>query len=267
MTDHGKRGRTQFLGIGFDQLGQTETVAEIARLCRAKDFAYVVTPNVDHLVRLHSAEADPTTWEAYGSSALCLCDSRILQLLARISGIPLSLVPGSDLTVRVLKDNGPELYSYAVIGGNLELFKHLAERYPARSWHHHMPPMGVRGDPRARSAIMDFVEECPADLYFFAIGSPQSELLCAEIWARGKAKGVALCIGASLEFLAGTKKRAPRWMQQLALEWLFRLLSEPGRLWRRYLIEGPAIFRIWWRYRFSRDHRFGECDSSRRDAS
>lgn len=267
MTDHGARGRTPFLGVGFDQLGQTETLAEIARLRRARDFAYIVTPNVDHLVRLHSAEADRAIWDAYNSSALCLCDSRILQLLARRSGIALSLVPGSDLTVRILEGNSSEPSSYAVIGGDPELLQQLAKRYPARRWHHHMPPMGVRSDPRAQSAIIDFVEECPADVYFFAIGSPQSEILCAAISARGKAQGVALCIGASLEFLAGTKQRAPRWMQKLALEWLFRLLSEPGRLWRRYLIDGPAILPIWWRYRFSRNLRFGESDSSRPDGS
>lgn len=267
MTDQDTGGRTEFLGIGFDQLGQTETVAEIARLGRAEGFGYVVTPNVDHVVRLHSAETYPAIWEAYRSSALCLCDSRILQLLSRISGIPLSLVPGSDLTVRILEDNDLGPRSFAVIGGDRDLFEHLANRYPTRRWYHHEPPMGVRKDARARSAIIDFVEECPSELYFFAIGSPQSELLCAEISARGKAQGVALCIGASLEFLAGTKQRAPLWLQKLALEWLYRLLSEPGRLWRRYLIEGPAILLIWWRFLLSRDHRSAECDSSLRDGS
>jgi exopolysaccharide biosynthesis WecB/TagA/CpsF family protein len=56
-------------------------------------------------------------------------------------------------------------------------------------------------------------------------------------------------VGASLEFLAGEKRRAPRLVQAASMEWAFRLLSEPGRLWRRYLVEGPAIFRIWldWR--------------------
>jgi exopolysaccharide biosynthesis WecB/TagA/CpsF family protein len=152
-----------------------------------------------------------------------------------------------------------------VIGGDVQLLERLAAQNPARQWHHHMPPMGVRTDHQAQSDIIDFVEECDADVFFFAIGAPQSELLCAQICSRGKASGIALCIGASLEFLAGIKRRAPRWMQVLALEWLFRLITEPGRLWRRYLLEGPAVFRIWWRYRISGDHRRVGCDSSEPD--
>jgi exopolysaccharide biosynthesis WecB/TagA/CpsF family protein len=60
---------------------------------------------------------------------------------------------------------------------------------------------------------------------------------------------VALCIGASIEFLSGARRRAPRWMQRAGLEWAFRLLSEPRRLWRRYIVEGPRIFVIWYRWR------------------
>ena len=88
-------------------------------------------------------------------------------------------------------------------------------------------------------------------LFFFAIGAPQSELVCALAVERGKARGVGLCIGASLEFLTGAKSRAPLWMQRAGLDWLFRLASEPARLWRRYLVEGPQIFLIWWRWRLS----------------
>jgi N-acetylglucosaminyldiphosphoundecaprenol N-acetyl-beta-D-mannosaminyltransferase len=57
---------------------------------------------------------------------------------------------------------------------------------------------------------------------------------------------VGLCIGASVEFLSGAKRRAPRWMQRAGLEWLYRLLSEPRRLWRRYLVKGPRVFKLWW---------------------
>jgi len=62
---------------------------------------------------------------------------------------------------------------------------------------------------------------------------------------------VGLCVGASLAFLTGQLRRAPRAMQVLHLEWLFRLLSEPRRLWRRYVLKGPRIFHIWWKYRFA----------------
>lgn len=114
------------------------------------------------------------------------------------------------------------------------------------------PPMGVRDSAGAQIEIAKFVEEARADIVLLAIGAPQSEMVALTIASRGRARGVALCIGASVEFLSGQKRRAPAWMQRAGLEWLFRLVSEPGRLWRRYLVEGPRIFAIWWRHRGTR---------------
>ena len=68
---------------------------------------------------------------------------------------------------------------------------------------------------------------------------------------RGDVKGVGLCCGASLDFLTGKTARAPQWMRKSRLEWLHRLLSEPKRLAKRYLLDGPAIFKIWRRTRRS----------------
>lgn len=246
----GKRSLAAFLGVQFDQIDESHAMATIADFARRSGFRYVVTPNVDHLVRLHSAQADAQLWRSYQEASLCVCDSRILQKLAAVSGQHLELVLGSDLTARLLDCESENLSRAAVIGGDETLLRELAKRYPQWEWHQHIPPMGVRTDPAAQAEIIAFVENCSADLFLFAIGSPQSELICAQIMRRGQARGVGLCIGASLEFLTGVQKRAPRWMQKAALEWLFRLISEPRRLWRRYLVEGPAIFRIWWAWQF-----------------
>jgi exopolysaccharide biosynthesis WecB/TagA/CpsF family protein len=239
-----------FLGLRFDQLDEPQALATVRALIEEDSFAYVVTPNVDHLVRLHRQPGNRRLWASYEGATLRLCDSRILRYLARLSGLSLDLVTGSDLTARMLGSPG-ELRSAAVIGGNETLMRELRARYPALMWHWHAPPHGVLHDPDAQQAIVEFVEGCPAGLFFLAIGAPQSELVCALIAERRLARGVALCIGASLEFLTGAKSRAPRWMQRAGLEWLFRLASEPARLWRRYLIEGPQIFLIWWRWRLS----------------
>ena len=221
----------------------------ILRTCREESFAYVVTPNVDHLVKLHHSPTDDDLWTAYREADMCLCDSRILQALARRSGVKLPLVPGSDLTVGLLERlNDTSDLSIAVVGGNAALELALARLYPGPRWIHHVPPMGVLGNKAAQEEIVAFIERAKADLVFFAIGAPQSELLCHRIALAANARGVALCTGASLEFVTGAKRRAPLLLQRLKLEWLFRLMSEPGRLWRRYLLEGPAIFRIWYRW-------------------
>src|SRR3546814_15777850 len=90
--------------------------------------------------------------------------------------------------------------------------------------------MGIRHDPAARTAIAEFGEAAAADVVFLAVGAPQSEMVCADIGQRGRARGVALCIGASLEFLTGAKSRAPLWMQRAGFAWLFRLLREPQQI-------------------------------------
>jgi exopolysaccharide biosynthesis WecB/TagA/CpsF family protein len=96
-----------------------------------------------------------------------------------------------------------------------------------------------------------FVLAHPARFVFLAVGSPQQEVLAAAIAATGRATGIGLCIGASLEFLAGGSRRAPRWMQRCGLEWLFRLCRDPRRLAHRYLIHSPAVLAMLLRARLS----------------
>ncbi|WP_194954719.1 WecB/TagA/CpsF family glycosyltransferase [Sphingopyxis solisilvae] len=239
--------RWTFLDVAFDRLAPAAAIARVVDLARGDRFAYVVTPNVDHIVQLERS-GDPELAAAYRGAALCLCDSRIIARLARWSGGSLPVVAGSDLT-RDLLAHGLPATQIAVVGGDAALHRALAGLYPRFTWVFHTPPMGVRRNPAARAAIAEFVEQSGADVVFLAIGAPQSEIVCAEIGARGRARGVALCIGASLEFLTGAKQRAPRWMQRASLEWLYRLGSEPRRLWRRYLVDGPRIFAIWRRWR------------------
>ena len=239
-----------FLGLRFDLLNQTEAVDAARKLSRGKGFSYIVTPNVDHIVRLHRQGADQRLRTAYNKATLLVCDSRILKMLAHLSDVRLELVTGSDLTAHLL-GSSEEFKDVAIVGGDRALLEGLRAIYPQIAWHHHNPPRGVLYNPGAQLEIIEFVETCRAPVIFFAIGSPQSELLCAQIASRGRARGVALCIGASLEFLTGAKPRAPMWMQRTGLEWLFRLLTEPSRLWRRYLVEGPQIFLIWGRWRLT----------------
>lgn len=242
----------RFLGIEFTRCDMAGALEWIAQAMRARHFSYVVTPNVDHAVMLHGEGPEP--WRgsyrmAVAESDLCLNDSRILRRIARLSGIDLDLVPGSDLT-RCLIESGlaPDV-SIVLVGGRDEEAQWLRGTLPGVRIAHFSPPMGVRDNPALHAEIADFVEREQADLVFLAMGAPQSEIVAHHIAGRGRARGVALCIGASVEFLSGARRRAPRWMQRAGLEWLFRLLSEPRRLWRRYLIEGPRIFRIWLRFR------------------
>jgi exopolysaccharide biosynthesis WecB/TagA/CpsF family protein len=106
--------------------------------------------------------------------------------------------------------------------------------------------MGLRHDRVARQAAADFIAHSKCRFTFLAVGSPQQELIAAQVTG---ATGFGLCIGAALEFLTGDQVRAPRAFQKTGMEWAYRLASNPRRLWRRYLIEGPKIFRLASRWR------------------
>lgn len=239
--------RAEFVGLEFDQIDEAAAVDVCVRLAHQPRFTYIATPNVDHIVRLHAATPPATAelWRAYRDAALRLCDSRILQLLARWSQVDLIVVPGSDLTAGLLKDPRLAGMRVALIGADSDAHQWLVRTRPDVTFVQNIPPMGVATNLAAQDAIIDFVERESADIVLFALGAPHSELLCQRIADRGAVHGVGLCIGASIEFLSGAKRRAPLWVRRLRLEWAFRLASEPRRLWRRYLVEGPRIFAIW----------------------
>jgi exopolysaccharide biosynthesis WecB/TagA/CpsF family protein len=136
-----------------------------------------------------------------------------------------------------------------VIGGTADVIETVRRRYGLTDLRWHAPPFGLRTNPDAMAEAAAFVADNPARFTFLCVGAPQQEMLAKMIQTQGRAVGIGFCVGASIDFLSGRRKRAPQWMQQSRLEWLFRLLDEPQKLWRRYLVEGPTIFRIWLAWR------------------
>lgn len=248
-------GPQEFLGIRFDDLPMEAVLDRLAGVTPDSPFCYVVTPNVDHAVRLASADRHDdgrTVQAAYDSASFRLCDSRVLAALARLCGIGLPVVPGSDLTVRLFADVIRAGDRIMIVGGDAGLPEALRALHPAVSFDQHRPPMGLRRDAAALDAAADRVARSGARFAFLAVGSPQQELLAHRIALRGNAGGCALCIGAALRFIVGDEIRAPRLIQKLGLEWAYRLGRDPVRLWRRYLVDGPRIFGMVWRWRRAR---------------
>lgn len=240
---------SEFLGLRFDPVSKDEVLDRLSRVSADEPYRYVVTPNVDHMVRLHeSQDASRSLRPLYDAADLCLCDSRILQLLARFRGVNLPVVPGSELTALMFERLVRTGDRIAIVGGDDELLAALRARYPQVDFVQHCPPMGLRTDPAARHAAATFIAGSGARFTFIAVGSPQQEMIAAEARDIPGGTGTALCVGASLEFLTGKLKRAPKLAQQLRLEWAHRLLSNPKRMWRRYLVEGPRIFLLTYRW-------------------
>jgi exopolysaccharide biosynthesis WecB/TagA/CpsF family protein len=206
-------------------------------------FGYIVTPNTDHLIRFHD---EPGFRASYRDAAYVLLDSQFLANILRLTkGIRSRVCAGSDLTAQLFETIIKPNDCIVLIGGEQLQAELLADEFGLKQLHHFNPPMGFIEDPRATEACLRFVEShSPFRFCFLAVGAPQQEILAQRLQARGAARGMALCVGASINFLTGAERRAPVWMRRFGLEWLFRLMHDPVRLSRRYLLRGPRIFAL-----------------------
>jgi N-acetylglucosaminyldiphosphoundecaprenol N-acetyl-beta-D-mannosaminyltransferase len=228
-----------FLGCRFNTGSLEEAVRDILAEPRA-GFKYVVTPNVHHMVRL--LEDAPTMQPLYEQAWRVFCDSRVLSCLAWFRGRKLPVITGSDLTAHLVARAAKQHLTIALIGPTAPACAALANRYPGLNVEFHTPPMGfIKSQNEVRKCV-DFAAKTQSRLVFLAVGMPQQEILARQIADHPQARGVGLCIGASIDYLTGKQRRAPVWLQKAGLEWLHRLLSDPRRLTSRYLIVCPRIF-------------------------
>jgi exopolysaccharide biosynthesis WecB/TagA/CpsF family protein len=206
-------------------------------------FEYVVTPNVDHLIRYHD---DPEFRALYADAGYVLLDSQFLaRVLRTLQGIRVRVCTGSDLIAQLFARVAKPSDRIVLIGASEEQARLLAERYGLTGLRHFNPPMGFIRDPLQIEACVRFVEaHSPFRFCLLAVGAPQQEILAQTLKSRGIARGMGLCVGAAVNFLTGAERRAPRWLQQHGMEWLFRLANDPYRLAKRYLVRGPRVFSL-----------------------
>jgi exopolysaccharide biosynthesis WecB/TagA/CpsF family protein len=208
-------------------------------------YGYVVTPNVDHVIR-HTRDAKFRA--LYSQANYVLLDSRFLaHTVGFIKRQVLRVCLGSDLTTAVLSSVIKPQDVVVLVGGTPKQAAQLRERFGLKALQHIDPPMGFIRDPAAVETCLSQIEAVgPFRFCFLAVGSPQQEIIAQKLKERGRARGLALCVGAAIDFLTGIERRAPLWMQRAGLEWLHRLTQNPRRMWKRYLLNGPMIFLLLW---------------------
>ncbi|HUW30115.1 MAG TPA: WecB/TagA/CpsF family glycosyltransferase [Planctomycetota bacterium] len=250
--------QVSLLGITMDNLSFDDAVREIIRMCRMPGPAYVLTPNVDHfmLVRKNSAFR-----AIYDNCHLCLADGMPVLWGARALGTPLKAkVSGSDLLGAICRKAAGEQLRVFFLGTTPEVMERasraLVETYPGlQIVGSCSPEVSPSGECAADAEVAGIVREARPHLLFVALGSPKQELWIGRHY-QDLGVPVSIGVGASLDFVTGDQVRAPMWMQRAGFEWLWRLLHEPGRLWRRYLVRDPPFFwhimRQWLRTRFRR---------------
>jgi N-acetylglucosaminyldiphosphoundecaprenol N-acetyl-beta-D-mannosaminyltransferase len=206
-------------------------------------YGYVVTPNVDHLIRYYD---DPSFRALYADASFVLLDSRFLAyLLKATKRLSPGVCTGSDLTAQLFSSVIKPGDRIVLIGGSDEQARKLEQIYALNDLKHFNPPMGFIHSADAVETCLNFIEaNSPFRYCLLAVGAPQQEKIAQMLKVRARARGLALCIGASINFLTGAESRAPVWMQKLGMEWAYRLMQDPGRLAKRYLVRGPRVFSL-----------------------
>jgi N-acetylglucosaminyldiphosphoundecaprenol N-acetyl-beta-D-mannosaminyltransferase len=227
-------------GIEFSPLTQTELVGAIAGpRIRPGDGPHVlVTANLDHIGQLtHNAAFR----RAYDRAWAVTADGMPVFAYARLRGAPPpARVPGSDLVADLLPALSAASSRVFFVAASRRTARKLQAYLVARGFRREqvafeVPQLGFEKDVMLSSQLAQRIRRHGTTHLFFGVGAPKSE-----IWLDRHRDQIgdcyALSIGAGLEFFAQTKRRAPVWMRRCGLEWSWRLLQEPGRLWRRYVI-------------------------------
>ena len=223
--------------VKVHQLNTSEAVDNIINLTESGKSHIVVTPNLDHLEVL---SRDNELRKKYNQATLSLIDGWPVELFLKWSGYKdVKRVAGSDVLPKICNKAFIKRKRLFFLGGSQKALEVLKEKF---SNEHsdakievYAPPFGFEKIDSEVKKINDKINSFKPDLLILSLGFPKQE-----IWAFSNkdnlACGVILCLGASAEFMAGTIKRAPLIYRKINMEWFYRLISEPTRLYKRYLL-------------------------------
>lgn len=239
--------RIELSGVAFDLLTEQQTCLRITQSLDRGVGGFVVTVNLDHLVRCHR---QPDYLRIVQSADLVVADGMPLVWASRLQGTPLpERVAGSTLSWRLAEHLAEHGRSLFLLGGDPGVAERaaekLVERFPSlKVAGVFSPAFGFERDPGAIEEIRQRLRLAAPDVVYVALGSPKQEKLIVDL--RQELPGAWwLGVGISLSFITGDVKRAPVWIQRIGLEWLHRLVQEPRRLFRRYIIDGlPFAIRL-----------------------
>ena len=228
-----------------------ETLENIEKMIAADKKSYVVAINVDVVMKI---EEDSYLKKIVDSADMVLVDGQPLVWISKAHGKPLKAkISGSDLVPLLCKVAAEKGYKIFIIGGKdgiAEQAKHnLKSKLPAiQIVGTYAPPFGFEKDKNELEKINQKISDAAPDLLIACFGCPKQEKWIYENIEKYNAK-VSICAGATVDFLAGNVKRAPRWMSEHGLEWFYRFLQEPRRMFKRYFIDDVKIIKLIKKYR------------------
>jgi len=226
--------RIRLLNVDIDSLSKEEFLRQLER-------GTVFTPNVDHLMKLRR---DADFRRAYQSADYRICDSQILLYASRFLGRPIAAkISGSDLLPWFCDHhrNNPDIKIF-MLGAKPGIAQQAQQAINARVGRDiivntYSPSFGFERDPEECNAILQMIRASAANVLVVGLGAPKQEKWIAQYKSQLPNIEIFMAVGAAIDFEAGHKPRAPQFVSELGLEWLYRMMSEPKRLWRRYLFD------------------------------
>jgi N-acetylglucosaminyldiphosphoundecaprenol N-acetyl-beta-D-mannosaminyltransferase len=236
--------RMNVLGVGVSAVTMAQAVDVIQGWITAEDHKYVCVTGVHGVIE---SQDDPSLRDIHNCAGLVTPDGMPLVWLGRLNGYRhIERVYGPDLMLACCAASVSKGYRHFLYGGAPGVPERLAarlqQRFPglmvAGTW---SPPFGTP-TPGEERAMIERINAANPDIVWVGLSTPKQERWMATHVGRLCAS-VLIGVGAAFDFHAGLKRQAPRWMQRSGLEWLFRLGTEPRRLWRRYLLNNPRF--VW----------------------
>ena len=239
------------LNTYVNNVSMKEAVNEIERLAENGIASYIVPINVDVVIKI---EKDEKLKEIADNANLVLVDGKPLVWISKWLKIPVKeKVSGSDLVPEICEAALQKGFRLFIIGGKDGVAesaqRNLEKNYPGiKIVGTYSPPIGFESNGNECKKINEMISDCQADILFVCLGCPKQEKWVYENYKKYGAT-VSICAGATVDFLAGNVKRAPKWMSDHGLEWFYRFLQEPKRLFKRYFIDDVKIFLLAFKYR------------------
>lgn len=243
--------RIKFLNTHIDSLTMEEAVCEIDKLIQKRDCRYVVTPNLDHIVIM---ETDKEFAAIYDNADLIVADGKPLIWISKYLKNPIKeKISGSDLFPRMCELAARKGYSIFILGAAEGIADKAAENLKRKNpgliiAGTYSPAFGFEKDNSELKKINDIIINAKPDILAVSLGSPKGEKF---VYKHLKEYNVPLgiSIGATIDFEAGNVRRAPKWMAEHGLEWLFRITQDPKRLVKRYWNDAIKIIPIIRKYK------------------
>lgn len=238
--------KVNICNVEINNITTEEVLMDIESLVKRDCSQYVVTPNVDHIIKL---QYDTEFQEIYKNAALVLADGMPLLWAGKILGTPIKeKISGSDIFPKICELSAKKKYKLFLLGGRegaaIKAKEVLCEKYKGLEIvGTYCPPFGFENDPVENEKIINLIKESQPDILFVGLGAPKQEKWVYKYRDLYNVP-VSVGIGVTFEFIAGMVKRAPLWMQKIGLEWFWRVLMEPKRLWKRYFIDDMKIFKL-----------------------